>query len=131
VAVHDRDAHTEVFEALLAWAGGGSNRWGVLHAFSGDRTMAEALVAAGFIVSFALPVAFRSAEGPRAAARALGPGTFLVETDAPYLGPDRDARNEPTTALRVASELARLRGAEPEAIASLVGRTYRAFVAGP
>ena len=34
--VHDRDAHAEVTEALLAWGAGGEGRRGVLHAFSGD-----------------------------------------------------------------------------------------------
>lgn len=114
VLVHDRNAHADVTEALLAWAAAGPGRRGVLHAFSGDRPMAEALVAAGFIISFALPVAFRSADGPREAAAVLPAGTFTVETDSPYLGPDRDRTNEPTTVLRVTAELARLRGVEPE-----------------
>lgn len=125
VLVHDRDAHDEVTAALLAWSGPGNGRArGVLHAFSGDGAMAERLAAAGFLISFALPVAFRSATGPREAAAALADGTFLVETDAPFLGPDADRRNEPTTVLRIAAELARLRGTTPEAIADLVGRAY-------
>ena len=125
VLVHDREAHDDVTAALLGWRGrpGGVAR-GVLHAFSGDRHMARELSEAGFLVSFALPVAFRSASGPREAAADLQDGTFLVETDAPYLGPDRDGRNEPTTALRVAAELARLRGTTSEAIAEAVGRAY-------
>ena len=35
------------------------------------------------------------------------------------------ARNEPTTALRVAAELARLRGVSPEVVAAAVRNTYR------
>ena len=67
--------------------------------------------AAGFLVCFALPVAFSSSRGPRAAAAALPDEALLVETDAPYLGPGgAGTRNEPTTVLRVAAELARLRG---------------------
>lgn len=119
VLVHDRDAHAEVTESLLSWGGRG-----VLHAFSGDAAMAHRLAAAGFVISFALPVAFRTAHGPRAAAATLGDGEFLVETDAPYLGPDRDRRNEPTTALRVAAELGTLRGVEPHIVADDVRRAY-------
>jgi len=119
VMVHDREAHADVTEALLAWRGrAGSGARGALHAFSGDESMALSLAAAGFLVSFALPVAFRSASGPRAAAAALLPSSILLETDSPYLGPDRERRNEPTTALRVATELARLRNTSPEAIAA-------------
>ena len=121
VLVHDRDAHEEVIAGLLARGG---RRGGVLHAFSGDAAMAAALRPRGFLVSFALPVAFRSAIGPRAAARAVAADGFLVETDAPYLGADRDARNEPTTALRVVVEIARLREVEPSSVAVDVRATY-------
>jgi TatD DNase family protein len=118
VLVHDRDAHEEVTALLVGWDGRTDHAArGVLHAFSGDAAMAEALTGRGFLVSFALPLAFRSAAGPRAAAPRLPAGSYLVETDAPYLGPDRDGRNEPATVLRVAAELAELRGENPAAIA--------------
>jgi TatD DNase family protein len=119
VVVHDRDAHAAVEAALIAWRGvPNATARGILHAFSGDAAMALRLAAAGFLVSFALPVSFGSARGPREAARQLAPDRLLVETDAPYLGPDRDRRNEPTTVLRVAAELGRLRGVEPAVIAA-------------
>jgi TatD DNase family protein len=120
VIVHDREAHDEVTAVLTRWSG----RRGVLHAFSGDAAMAEQLTARGFLVSFALPISFRSAVGPRAAAAAIGPETYLVETDAPYLGPDRERRNEPTTALRVAAEVARIRGIDPQRVADEALRAY-------
>jgi TatD DNase family protein len=126
VLVHDRDAHDEVTATLTGWSG---RRRGVLHAFSGDAAMAELLVAHGFLVSFALPISFGSAVGPRAAAVAIDDGTYLVETDAPYLGPDREARNEPTTALRVASEVARLREVDPQAVVEGVRNAYERLVA--
>jgi len=129
VLVHDREAHDEVTDLLLAWEGGLDRpARGVLHAFSGDPAMAVALTARGFLVSFALPLAFRSAAGPRAAAPLVAPGSFLVETDAPYLGPERDGRNEPTTVLRVVGELARLREAEPEAVATDVRGAFDRLV---
>lgn len=129
VIVHDRDAHDDVTEALLAWAGPpGRPVRGVLHAFSGDADMATRLVAAGFLMSFALPVAFRSASGPRAAAPVLLPGSFLVETDAPYLGPDRERRNEPVTVLRVLAEVGRLREVGPETLVASVSWAYDRLV---
>lgn len=131
VLVHDRDAHEEVLSALLAWDGrSGSAARGVLHAFSGDRDMARAAVDAGYLVSFALPVAFRSATGPRDAAAALDQGGFLVETDAPWLAPGgAGARNEPTTVLRVVGELARLRDEPAETVTAGVRGAFERLVA--
>lgn len=125
VLVHDRDAHDDVTAGLLAWPGPhGRAIRGALHAFSGDAEMARRLVDAGYLVSFALPLAFRSAIGPRDAAPGQPAGSFLVETDAPYLGPDRDRRNEPVTVLRVLAELAALRGAPVESLVQPVRMAY-------
>lgn len=132
VLVHVRDAHDAVREALLTWPGPprGEPR-GVLHAYSGGADQAVELSAAGYLVSFALPLAFRSAAGPRAAAVALPGGTFLVETDAPWLAPGgADQRNEPTTALRVAAELARLRSETIEEVVAQVRSTYERLLSG-
>jgi TatD DNase family protein len=123
VVVHDREAHEDVAAALLGHRGRG-----LLHAFSGDAVMAQRLVAAGYVVSFALPVAFRSAVGPRAAAVALPEGAFVVETDSPYLGPDRERRNEPATVLRIVAELARLRDTTPDALVEGISATYRSVL---
>jgi TatD DNase family protein len=132
VLVHDRDAHDEVRAALLGWTGPGAGRLrGVLHCFSGDAELASDLATGGYLISFALPVSFSSAVGPRAAAVALSEGSYLVETDSPWLAPGGgDQRNEPTTALRVAAELARLRGSTPEAIASATAAAYRSLLGG-
>lgn len=139
VLVHDRDAHAAVVETLLAWAGrrgvfertaAGTSAPGALHAFSGDAEMAARLSAAGFLVSFALPLTFRSAVGPRAAAAMIPTASLLTEMDAPFLGPAADRRNEPTTAIRVAAELARLRGGTTEAIAAAAGANLARLLEG-
>ena len=129
VLVHDREAHGDIEAALLAWGGrSGSEARGVLHAFSGDVRMARRLSTAGYLVSFALPVAFRSAVGPRQAATALEEGRFLVETDAPYLGPDRERTNEPTTVLRVVAELAGLRGTAPHDLVAPIRGAFERLI---
>jgi TatD DNase family protein len=131
VLVHDRDAHAEVRVALMehAEARGGEGPLGVLHAFSGDGPLGLEMAERGYLISFALPVAFRSATGPRDAARALPAESFLVETDSPWLAPGgAEQRNEPTTALRVATVLARLREVEPEDIATEVRMAYERLI---
>ena len=129
VLVHDREAHSEISTALLGWPGPGRNVRGVLHCFSGDAPMALRLSAAGYLISFALPVTFRSATGPRAAASELSEGSILVETDSPWLAPGRGRRNEPTTVVRVVDGLARLRGVAPDALMDQVGGAYERLLA--
>ena len=96
VLVHDRDAHDEVTAALSRWPGrraSGAAR-GVLHAFSGDAAMAATLTGRGFLVSFALPVSFRSAVGPRSAAAAIPAESYLAgdRCALPRAGPPRPQR---------------------------------------
>ena len=130
VLVHDREAHEPITAALVGWDGPpGRAVLGILHCFSGDAEMAATLVRAGFLISFALPVSFSSAIGPRAAAAAIPESALLVETDAPYLGFARGQRNEPTTTLRVAAELARLRGVSAEVVASAAARNLERALA--
>ena len=113
-----RGAHRGHRHAPRLVRGGSRTGGGFLHAFSGDRAMAEALVEAGFVISFALPVSVQERDRGRARLQPCSrSGSFTVETDSPYLGPDRDANNEPTTTLRVVAELARLRGEAHEEVA--------------
>ncbi len=131
VLVHDRDAHEEVSDALVGWAGCGRQPGGVLHAFSGDQTMATRLGRSGFLISFALPVSFSSARGARAAAASLPTESLLLETDSPWLAPGgAGSRNEPATVLRVAAEVARLRGDSPQGVADAARSAYARLVGG-
>jgi TatD DNase family protein len=117
VVVHDREAHDDVTAALVAHAADVTGVPGILHAFSGDATMASTLVHAGYLISFAHPVSYAKNLGPRAAAAAIPGHHLLVETDSPYLGPASDQRNEPTTAIRTAAVLGQLRDEALEVVA--------------
>jgi TatD DNase family protein len=122
VVVHDREAHAEVTAALVTHAAAsGVTTPGILHAFSGDAAMAAALADAHYLVSFAHPVSYAKNLGPRSAAAAIPADHLLVETDAPYLGPASDQRNEPTTTLRTAAVIADLRDEPVEAVAAAAG----------
>jgi len=127
VIIHDRDAHADVTGFLMDHAPRALGVPGILHAYSGDAGMATALAAAGYLISFALPVSFRANRGPRAAAAALPAENLLVETDSPYLGPASDRRNEPITVQRTAAAIARLRNEGPEDVAAAAGATYRSL----
>lgn len=82
--IHDRDAHAEVVEILLA---DGAPERTVFHCFSGGVELARACRANGWYASFAGPVTFAANDGLREALRELPHELVLVETDAPYLTP--------------------------------------------
>ncbi|MBD7949650.1 MULTISPECIES: TatD family hydrolase [Oerskovia] len=82
--IHDRDAHAEVVEVLLA---DGAPERTVFHCFSGDVEMARLCAAQGWYLSFAGPVTFGANDELRAALAAVPLAQVLVETDAPYLTP--------------------------------------------
>jgi TatD DNase family protein len=82
--IHDRDAHAEVIDVLLA---DGAPERTVFHCFSGDEEMARTCAEHGWYLSFAGPVTYKPNDDLRAALRAVPLETVLVETDAPYLTP--------------------------------------------
>lgn len=82
--IHDRDAHQEVIEILLA---DGAPERTVFHCFSGDTQMAHIASEQGWYLSFAGPVTFKANAELRSALQVTDLNRVLVETDAPYLTP--------------------------------------------
>lgn len=123
VVVHNREADADVVEILEEWAGGLPDQHprGVLHCFSGDVSLMERCVAAGFYVSFAGPITFRNAGSAPQVAAATPRDRLLVETDAPYLAPHphRGKRNEPAYVRLVAERMAELRNASLAEVAAV------------
>lgn len=120
VIVHSREAHDDVMAILTEKRGAQTaNPWGVLHAFSGDRTMAERARELGFYLGIAGPVTFRNAHRLQGLVRELPLEALLLETDAPYLTPHpyRGKRNEPARVALVAEAVAELRGVTATAVA--------------
>jgi TatD DNase family protein len=106
--IHDRDAHDDVLRIL---AEEGAPDTVVFHCFSGDAAMARHCVDAGYVLSFAGTVTFRNAKALHEAARLVPEGSYLVETDAPFLTPHpfRGRPNEPYCAAYTVLGLAELR----------------------
>jgi TatD DNase family protein len=82
--IHDREAHDDVLSILTEE---GAPDQVVFHAFSGDVAMAEACIAARYVLSFPGVATFTNAPGLRDAVSVVPPDLVLVETDAPFLTP--------------------------------------------
>ncbi|MBI4504504.1 MAG: TatD family hydrolase [Chloroflexi bacterium] len=112
VVIHNREAHDDLLAIIAPWAARLPRPAGVMHCFAGDLPFARRCLDLGFLVSFAGPLTYRSAETLRAVAAALPLDALLIETDAPYLAPapHRGRRNEPAYVRATAEALAVLRG---------------------
>jgi TatD DNase family protein len=124
VVIHTREAEEETL-AVLAEEGRGLLR-GVFHCFTGDRALAERVLALGFHLSFAGIVTFPRADGVREAAAGVPADRILIETDSPYLAPvpHRGTRNEPAFVAAVLARLAEVRGDTPAALAAHVAENF-------
>jgi TatD DNase family protein len=127
--IHSREADEDTLEVL----GRRGDVRGVIHCFSGNREFAEKLVALGFHISFSGIITFRNAGTLREAAKAVPDDKLLIETDSPHLAPEphRGKKNEPAFVVRVAEELARIKGCSVERIANLTSenasRLFQAY----
>jgi TatD DNase family protein len=129
VVIHDRDAHAEVLDALDAVPG----VRGVMHCFSGDAAFAAECTARGLFCSFAGTVTFPRSEGIQEAAAAVADDWLVLETDAPFLAPVpyRGRTNLPGHVAATCAAIARLRNAEPAAVAATATRNARRLFALP
>lgn len=96
--IHDRDAHAQVIEILLA---DGAPERTVFHCYSGDAEMAKVCAEHGWYLSFAGPVTFKANDHLRQALDVAPRELLLVETDAPYLTP-HPFRGQPNAPFAVA-----------------------------
>jgi len=83
--VHNRLADKEILEVLKS----SKASHGVIHCFSSNYHFAKEFVDLGFFISFAGNVTYKKSEEIREAARQVPLDRILVETDAPYLSPQK------------------------------------------
>jgi TatD DNase family protein len=109
IIIHCRDAWTETIEILQEEKG----VRGVFHCFTGTPDLVPKIKALDFYVSFSGILTFPNAQAIQAAAPLISENRFLVETDCPFLAPQkvRGQRNEPSFVWFVAEKLASLRNA--------------------
>jgi TatD DNase family protein len=123
--VHSRDAEDDILGALRA---AGPRVLGVLHCFSGSRTLLDAALEAGWYVSFAGMITFRKFSGGDLL-RSVPQERLLLETDGPYLAPvpHRGKRNEPAWLAATCEAAARIRGESMQVLAAGTEANTRRF----
>jgi len=128
MVVHVRDAWPDVLRVLDE----GSAEHVVIHCFSGDADIARECAARGYFTSFAGNVTYPKNEHLRQAAAAVPLDRLLVETDAPFLSPQkkRGTDNHPANVMITLAELARVRGDDVEKLVVATSENSRAAFPG-
>jgi len=125
IIIHTREAEDDTL-TILREESGGTIR-GVLHCFTGTRRLAEEGLALGLHISFAGIITFPKAGELREIVPLVPDDRLLCETDSPYLAPTpyRGKRNEPAWVVRVAEELARVRGVSVDRVKEHVSANFK------
>jgi TatD DNase family protein len=122
VVIHTRDASGDASfrDALDIYRRHAERTRAVFHCFIGSTAGAEEVRQLGGLVSFGGVATFKNAAEVLATAVDRPAGTFMLETDAPYLAPmpHRGKRNEPAFVRHVAEHLALARGESIEQLAA-------------
>ncbi len=108
--VHDREAHDDVMSILSDAAPFPAG--GVMHCYSGDKSLAKEVLGIGFYLSIPGVVTFNKASITQEAVAEIPLDSLLIETDGPFLSPVpfRGKRNEPAYVLYTAQKIAEIKG---------------------
>lgn len=131
VVIHtrDREGYGSFEDALAIYRDYQNSTRAVFHCFVGPWENARRVLDLGGLVSFGGVATFKTAHEVRESARQCPAGSFMIETDAPYLAPDphRGARNEPAYVRPTAERLANLREESLEVLAHHTTTTAAGF----
>jgi len=124
--VHSRDASQDTISTLKNFP---QLKKVVFHCFSGGKKTAKKILDLGFFISFTGIFTFPNAENMRVVAREIPLNRMMLETDCPFLAPQkfRGKRNEPAYVLEIAKEMARIKGVSLEELAVETTRNAESF----
>jgi TatD DNase family protein len=128
IIIHCRDAWEDCLEMIEQhWRPSGLG--GILHCFTSTLGDARRGIEMGFMISFAGNSTYPKTQNLRDVAKALPLENILIETDSPYLAPQRyrGKRNEPAFVTEVARTLASVRDCSPEEFSAATTGNFRRF----
>jgi len=131
IVIHQRgDCLQDTLDLLAPFQG---KLRAVFHCFGGSPETAAMLISLGHLVSFTGIVTFKNAEMMQACAAAVPDGSYMVETDCPYLAPIpfRGKRCEPAFTRQTAEKITTLRNQPLDYIAATTTAAAEAFFRFP
>lgn len=125
IVIHQRDAEQEVLDILRGEGGA----HGVLHCFGSDWQFASACLDLGLHLGIGGVATFKRSDATRQAIAKCPADRLLLETDAPFLAPQRHRgkRNEPAYLREVVEVIAAARGQSQEEVEEFTTSNARAL----
>ncbi len=131
VVIHTRDRSgcASFEDALVIYDDYHDSVRAVFHCFIGPWENAERVIALGGLVSFGGVSTFKTAHEVRDTISKCPAGSFMLETDSPYLAPEphRGKRNEPAFVRHTAERIASLRGESADELAAMTNQAAAGF----
>lgn len=131
VVIHtrDRSGYDSFEDALAIYDDFRGVVRAVFHCFIGPWENAERVIERGGLVSFGGVSTFKTAHEVRATIARCPAGSFMLETDSPYLAPEphRGKRNEPSFVRHTAERIATLRGESLEELSAMTNQAADGF----
>ena len=125
--IHSRAAAEDCYQELKT--GKADQVGGVFHCFSENVEFAKRLADINFLVSFPGVLTFKKADEMRQIAKEIPLQQIMIETDCPFLAPQRvrGKRCEPAHVVDVAFTLAEIKGISVEEVARITTETASRF----
>ena len=124
--IHERAAMEDTLKIMERYAG---RVRGVFHCFSAGTVSLRRILDMNSIVSFTGIVTFKNAQSVRDSLAATPMGSFMLETDCPYLAPVpyRGKRCEPAYVKEISELVATVKGRQLEELSAETCRTAETF----
>lgn len=122
VIIHSRKAEKDVVEILAEY-----DVVADLHCFSGKLSLAKQAAKQGCY--FSIPANIATSTHFQRLVEEVPLKLLLLETDAPYLGPDKDKENEPANVRYTVQEIARIKGLEAKECENQLWLNMKRFLA--
>ena len=111
IIVHSRNATEETYDILKK-----SNVTGIIHCFSGSLEMANKYIQLGYKLGIGGVITFKNSN-LKNVIKEIDLKNIVLETDSPYLSPERGNKNEPSNIKKIAEFIASIKNISYEEVA--------------
>lgn len=122
--IHTRKAEARVLEILREYIESTGFKKFDLHCFCGKKKLIKEIIELGVYCS--IPLTILNTESFRILVKELPMKQILVETDSPFLHPEK-IRNSPLTVPLIYEEIAKIKGYDKTEIVNMIHKNYMRF----